>query len=52
MSEILPDDSAGDALPQSDRLQILSPEEYELIWVSLPETSYRLIRLTFPGLRR
>ena len=32
MSEILPDDSAGDALPQSDRLQILSPEEYELIW--------------------
>ena len=32
MSEFLPDDSAGDALPQSDRLQILSPEEYELLW--------------------
>jgi hypothetical protein len=32
MSEFLPDDSAGDAVPQSDRLQILSPEEYELLW--------------------
>jgi hypothetical protein len=28
MSKYLPDDSAGDVLPQSDRLQILSPEEY------------------------
>ena len=32
MSEFLPEDSAGEALPQSDRLQILSPEEYELLW--------------------
>jgi hypothetical protein len=32
MSKYLPDDSAGDVLPQSDRLQILSPEEYELLW--------------------
>ena len=32
MSEFLPDDSAGEVLPQSDRLQILSPEEYELLW--------------------
>jgi TnpA family transposase len=32
MSEFPADDSAGEALPQSDRLQILSPEEYELLW--------------------
>ena len=32
MSESLPEDSAGEALPQSDRLQILSPEEYVLLW--------------------
>jgi hypothetical protein len=32
MSKYLPDDSAGDVLPQSGRLQILSPEEYELLW--------------------
>ena len=32
MSEFLPEHSAGEALPQSDRLQILSPEEYELLW--------------------
>ena len=32
MSEFFPGDSAGDSLPQSDRLQILSPEEYELLW--------------------
>ena len=32
MSEFLPEDSAGEVLPQSDRLQILSPEEYELLW--------------------
>ncbi len=32
MSEFLPEHSAGEGLPQSDRLQILSPEEYELLW--------------------
>jgi TnpA family transposase len=32
MSNFPPEDSAGEALPQSDRLQILSPEEYELLW--------------------
>ena len=32
MSEFLPEHSAGEDLPQSDRLRILSPEEYELLW--------------------
>ena len=33
MSNFSPDDLEGDSLPQSgDRLQILSPEEYELLW--------------------
>jgi len=32
MSDVLFDDSDGDGIPQSDRLQILSPEEYELLW--------------------
>jgi hypothetical protein len=32
MSDFLFDDSDDDGLPQSDRLQILSPEEYELLW--------------------
>jgi TnpA family transposase len=32
MSDIPLDDSDGETLPQSDRLQILSPEEYELLW--------------------
>jgi hypothetical protein len=32
MSEFPLDDPDGDSLPQSDRLQILSPEEYELLW--------------------
>jgi hypothetical protein len=26
------DDTGGGSLPRSDRLQILSPEEYELLW--------------------
>lgn len=32
MSEFNPDNSTDETLPQSDRLQILSPEEYELLW--------------------
>ena len=32
MSDFPLDHSDGDVLPQSDRLQILSPEEYELLW--------------------
>ncbi len=32
MSEFPLDDPDGETLPQSDRLQILSPEEYELLW--------------------
>ena len=32
MSDFPSDHADGDALPQSDRLQILSPEEYELLW--------------------
>jgi TnpA family transposase len=32
MSALFPDDSGGDSLPQSDRLEILTPEEYELLW--------------------
>ncbi len=32
MSEISANNSADEALPQGDRLQILSPEEYELLW--------------------
>lgn len=32
MSALFPDDSVGDSLPQSDRLEILTPEEYELLW--------------------
>lgn len=33
MSDFSLDDLGGDSLPQSgDRLQILSPEEYELLW--------------------
>ena len=33
MSDLPLDDLDGDSLPQSgDRLQILSPEEYELLW--------------------
>jgi hypothetical protein len=36
MSECPADDSAVEALPQSYRLQIVSPEEYELVWGLLP----------------
>jgi hypothetical protein len=36
MSEFALDDPDGDSLPQSDRLQILSPEEYELLWGEQP----------------
>ena len=32
MPDFPPDHSDGDAVPQSDRLQILSPEQYELLW--------------------
>ena len=32
MSESQIDGSESDGIPQSDRLQILSPEEYELLW--------------------
>jgi hypothetical protein len=32
MSDFPLDDSDGEDLPQSDRLQILSPKEYELLW--------------------
>ena len=32
MSDFPLDDPDGEAVPQSDRLQILSPEEYELLW--------------------
>jgi hypothetical protein len=32
MSAHFPHDSGGDSLPQSDRLDILTPEEYELLW--------------------
>jgi hypothetical protein len=32
MSDFPLNDSDGDALPQSDRLHVLSPEEYELLW--------------------
>ncbi len=32
MSDVPLDNPDGEALPQSDRLQILSPEEYELLW--------------------
>jgi hypothetical protein len=32
MSDVPLDDHGGDTLPQSNRLQILSPEEYELLW--------------------
>jgi len=32
MSTLFPDDSGGDSLPQSDRLEILTPEEYEFLW--------------------
>ena len=32
MPDIPFDDAHGESLPRSDRLQILSPEEYELLW--------------------
>ncbi len=32
MSEFFPEDATNKTLPISDRLQILSPEEYELLW--------------------
>ncbi|MEM6485384.1 MAG: hypothetical protein AAF662_10420 [Pseudomonadota bacterium] len=32
MSDVFSEHSADESLPQSDRLQILSPEEYELLW--------------------
>jgi hypothetical protein len=32
ISAFLPEDPVGEGLPQSDRLEILTPEEYELLW--------------------
>jgi hypothetical protein len=48
MFEFPPEDSAGEALPQSDRLQILSPDEYELLW-GFPRFTQSDRDLFFPG---